>query len=126
MRNVFAAMAELRASKPLGALAGLFSVMLFIGLAVHVGHCPLQSDHHTIQQTSRHTEQAFAASAARSISTVSVAADGNGKQQVHIAALALPSAQVVASATLSSLAPSYDVASRNTSLAHRKLTVLLI
>jgi hypothetical protein len=126
MRKVFAALAALRSGKSLGALVGLFSVMLFIGLTVHVAHCPLQSDHHTIQQTSRQTERAFDISASRSINAVTVAADGNGKQQVQVAALAVPYGDGLQSATLSPLAPSYDADSRNTALAHRKLIVLLI
>jgi hypothetical protein len=123
MRSAFATFMGLR--KRSGALIGLVSALMFIGLALHVGNCRLSTDHHTIQQTSRIADRALAAQTSHTASGLFAAADGNGNQHAIIAQqVFVPSAFQVA--VESDAAPSVVEAGRNTALAHRKLTVLLI
>ena len=128
MRPLLPATLLSRANRPFAALGAVFSALLLLFLAAHVANCSLPSHHDGVARIVRSAERAIDASAVRSVSQVTVAADGNGTgKQVAALQSILPSPvvqPVVIAETIA--APALAANERNTALAHRRITVLLI
>ena len=128
MRSAPSATVLPRANRSLAALGAVFSAFLLLFLAAHVSNCALPAHHDGIARVARSAERAIDAGAVRSVSQVTVAADGNGhgKQVADLKApLANPVMQSV-EITDATTAPAIANNGRNTALAHRRITVLLI
>ena len=128
MRPLLPATLLSRANRPFAALGAVFSALLLLFLAAHVANCSLPSHHDGVARIVRSAERAIDAGAVRAVSQVTVAADGNGTGK-HVAEipsiLQSPNVQpaVVVETTA---APALALNERNTALAHRRITVLLI
>lgn len=128
MLPVLPAMLLSRANRPIAALGAVFSALLLLFLAAHVSNCSLPSHHDGIARIVRSAERAIDAGAVRAVSQVTVAADGNGtgKQVAELQSI-LPSLVVQPAVIVeTTAAPALAGNERNTALAHRKITVLLI
>lgn len=128
MRSVLPATFLSRANRPFAALGAVFSALLLLFLAAHVANCSLPSHHESVARIARSAERAIDAGAVRAVSHVVVAADGsgNGKQIAELQA-ALPALVVRPTVLVETTAiPALAGNARNTALAHRKITVLLI
>jgi hypothetical protein len=109
-----------------GSLGSVTAALLLALFAFHIGDCHISADYHAVASPTRTIEIVFGITNDHTRSAVTVAADGGAKQYAYIALSVLPVLPRIAVAQDAQSAISFVVAGKNTALAHRKLTALLI
>jgi hypothetical protein len=107
-------------------LGGLAAALLLTLFAFHIGDCHVSSDDHRLASATRTVEIAFGLTTNHRGSLETVVADGGAKQHAQVAlAMLLVQQRIPVVQHARSVAPPF-VGGKNTALAHRKLTSLLI
>jgi hypothetical protein len=108
------------------SLGVMVVAVLLTFFAFHVGDCHISADTHDVASSARTVELAFGIAADHKGRLDVGAADGGAKQHLQVAQAALSIQPRIAVVQDARPAKAPIVVGKNTALAHRKLTTLLI